>query len=70
MVAEPTLDNSNTQEDLVGVVDVTVSRDRDVLQHLPSEAEEYLYVSGIAVLKSFRSYLHFYVLYWVLVWLF
>ncbi|BFG23516.1 hypothetical protein CerSpe_097900 [Prunus speciosa] len=54
LVAEPTLDTSNSQEDLVGVVDVTVSRDRDVLQHLPSEAEEYLYVSGIAVLKSFR----------------
>ncbi|KAB2596811.1 hypothetical protein D8674_040091 [Pyrus ussuriensis x Pyrus communis] len=39
---------------LVGVADVTVSRDQAILQYLPSRAPEYLYVSGIAVLKSFR----------------
>ncbi|OVA03654.1 GNAT domain [Macleaya cordata] len=38
---------------LVGVVDVTVLRNEEVLQHLEG-AEEYLYVSGIAVFKEFR----------------
>ncbi|KAJ0969408.1 hypothetical protein J5N97_022285 [Dioscorea zingiberensis] len=38
---------------LVGVVDVTVQRDEDVLKHLQG-VEEYLYVSGIGVLKKFR----------------
>lgn len=38
---------------LVGVVDVTVQRDKDILRHLEG-AEEYLYVSGIAVLTDFR----------------
>ncbi|GMJ12552.1 hypothetical protein HRI_004924400 [Hibiscus trionum] len=38
---------------LVGVVDVTALRDDDVLRHLHG-AEEYLYVSGLAVSKRFR----------------
>ncbi|XP_010927818.2 GCN5-related N-acetyltransferase 10, chloroplastic isoform X1 [Elaeis guineensis] len=38
---------------LVGVVDVTVQRDEEVLRHLEG-VEEYLYVSGMAVLKKFR----------------
>ncbi|KAG2664237.1 hypothetical protein I3760_16G071500 [Carya illinoinensis] len=41
-------------QQLVGIVDVTVLRDKAVLEHLPAGAEEYLYVSGIAVLKEFR----------------
>ncbi|XP_042507702.1 uncharacterized protein LOC122083856 isoform X2 [Macadamia integrifolia] len=40
-------------EGLVGVADVTVLRDEVVLRHLEG-AEEYLYVSGIAVSKDFR----------------
>ncbi|KAK1288552.1 hypothetical protein QJS10_CPB19g00192 [Acorus calamus] len=40
-------------QEIVGVVDVTVQREEDVLRHLEG-AEEYLYVSGIAVLKNFR----------------
>ncbi|WOH11650.1 hypothetical protein DCAR_0831140 [Daucus carota subsp. sativus] len=39
---------------LVGVVDVTFLRDDDVLEHLPGETDEYLYVSGIAVSTDFR----------------
>ena len=35
------------------MVDVTALRDEAVLQHLGG-AEEYLYVSGIAVLNDFR----------------
>ncbi|KAL5568349.1 hypothetical protein UlMin_024924 [Ulmus minor] len=54
LVAEGESDSSNTRQELVGVVDVTVLRDQNVLRHLPPDAEEYLYVSGIAVLKSFR----------------
>ena len=42
------------QQQLVGVVDVTVFRDADVLPHLLG-AEEYLYISGIAVSNNFRS---------------
>ncbi|KAK8951497.1 hypothetical protein KSP39_PZI004258 [Platanthera zijinensis] len=42
-----------TMEGLAGVVDCTVQRDEDVLRHLQG-AEEYLYVSGIAVLSIFR----------------
>ncbi|OAY75801.1 hypothetical protein ACMD2_01333 [Ananas comosus] len=42
-----------TAQGLVGVVDVTVQQDRDVLSHLEG-AEEYIYVSGIAVLQKFR----------------
>ncbi|KAL4342111.1 hypothetical protein GQ457_08G024620 [Hibiscus cannabinus] len=38
---------------LVGVVDVTALRDDDVIQHLHG-AQEYLYVSGLAVSKCFR----------------
>ncbi|KAM1817932.1 hypothetical protein ACFX11_002167 [Malus domestica] len=53
LVAESTPETSESQE-LVGVADVTASRDQAVLQHLPSRSPEYLYVSSIAVLKSFR----------------
>ncbi|KAI3464380.1 hypothetical protein Pfo_021043 [Paulownia fortunei] len=53
LVAEPTTDPQKSQKELVGVVDVTVLREDAVLQHLPG-AEEYLYVSGIAVLNKFR----------------
>ncbi|XP_031490980.1 uncharacterized protein LOC116258049 [Nymphaea colorata] len=38
---------------IIGVVDVTVLRDDSVLQFL-DDADEYLYVSGIAVLTAFR----------------
>ncbi|CAH9126276.1 unnamed protein product [Cuscuta epithymum] len=38
---------------VVGVVDVTVFRDRNVLRHLEG-AHDYLYISGIAVLRKFR----------------
>ncbi|PON96828.1 FkbH domain containing protein [Trema orientale] len=54
LVAEAATEISNSQQRLVGVVDVTVLRDQNVLNHLPPDAEEYLYVSGIAVLESFR----------------
>ncbi|KAJ4832628.1 hypothetical protein Tsubulata_001357 [Turnera subulata] len=53
LVAEPAADSPTSQSKLVGIVDVTALRDRDVLQHLTG-AEEYLYISGIAVSKSFR----------------
>ena len=54
LVAEPSRDSSGSNmDDLVGVVDVTVSRDDEVLQYI-SGADEYLYVSGIAVLNNFR----------------
>lgn len=56
MVAEP-IDPPDSlkasKQGLVGVVDVTVMREEAVLKHLDG-AEEYLYVSGIAVLKDFR----------------
>ncbi|KAL7118173.1 hypothetical protein ACP275_03G119100 [Erythranthe tilingii] len=42
-----------TEQELVGVVDVTVMREDSVLRHLPG-AQEYIYVSGIAVLNKFR----------------
>ncbi|CAL5212089.1 unnamed protein product [Lathyrus oleraceus] len=51
LVAE---NDQDSPKQLVGVVDVTVMRDQDVLQHLPDEAQEYLYVSGIAVSNAFR----------------
>lgn len=54
LVAEPNTNASDAQKQLVGVVDITVLRDKAVLEHLPAGAEEYLYVSGIAVLKEFR----------------
>ncbi|KAL7200119.1 hypothetical protein ACSBR2_022261 [Camellia fascicularis] len=57
LVAEPNSnddDNKEEEEEVVGVVDVTVLRDKAVLQHLPTPANEYLYVSGIAVLSKFR----------------
>lgn len=53
LVAEPKTDTFDTTREVVGVVDVTVLREDSVLQHLPG-AEEYLYVSGIAVLNKFR----------------
>ncbi|OEL25701.1 hypothetical protein BAE44_0013280 [Dichanthelium oligosanthes] len=40
-------------EKIVGVVDCTVQDEGDILKHLQG-ADEYLYVSGIAVLPSFR----------------
>ncbi|XP_062188376.1 GCN5-related N-acetyltransferase 10, chloroplastic [Phragmites australis] len=40
-------------ENIVGVVDCTVQDEDDILKHLKG-ADEYLYVSGIAVLPSFR----------------
>ncbi|XP_076955112.1 GCN5-related N-acetyltransferase 10, chloroplastic-like [Bidens hawaiensis] len=52
LVAETTT-NSEGKQQLVGVVDVTVFRDASVLEHLRG-ADEYLYVSGIAVLRNFR----------------
>ncbi|XP_061362861.1 GCN5-related N-acetyltransferase 10, chloroplastic [Gastrolobium bilobum] len=54
LVAEPAKNDTDSSEQLVGVIDVTVLRDQNVLQHLPAEAEEYLYISGIAVSKTFR----------------
>ncbi|KAK4860421.1 hypothetical protein QYF36_023503 [Acer negundo] len=54
LVAEPDTNSSReSQGKLVGVVDVTVQRDAPVLQHLQG-AQEYLYISGLAVSKSFR----------------
>ncbi|KAK2659002.1 hypothetical protein Ddye_005535 [Dipteronia dyeriana] len=54
LVAEPATNSiRKSQEKLVGVVDVTVQRDAPVLQHLQG-AQEYLYISGLAVSKSFR----------------
>ncbi|KAL0314175.1 UNVERIFIED_CONTAM: hypothetical protein Sangu_2261900 [Sesamum angustifolium] len=53
LVAEPRTDTQESQKEVVGVVDVTILREDSVLQHLPG-AEEYLYVSGIAVLNKFR----------------
>ncbi|KAF6167038.1 hypothetical protein GIB67_041293 [Kingdonia uniflora] len=56
LVAEPTHSSDSdplVHQRLVGVVDITVSTDKDVLDHLEG-AEEYLYVSGIAVLNKFR----------------
>ncbi|KAK8505012.1 hypothetical protein V6N13_140009 [Hibiscus sabdariffa] len=44
---------SPSDSKLVGVVDVTALRDNDVIQHLHG-AQEYLYVSGLAVSKRFR----------------
>ncbi|KAL8233239.1 hypothetical protein R6Q57_003017 [Mikania cordata] len=52
LVAETTI-GDNEEKQLVGVVDATVFRDASVLEHL-SGADEYLYVSGIAVLHNFR----------------
>ncbi|KAK4352744.1 hypothetical protein RND71_028262 [Anisodus tanguticus] len=53
LVAEASSDTPEVEQDLVGVVDATVYRDSDVLQHLPGAAE-YIYISGIAVLNKFR----------------
>ncbi|KAH1106640.1 hypothetical protein J1N35_010408 [Gossypium stocksii] len=54
LVAESPSDaNSESKTKLVGVVDVTALRDEAVLQHLQG-ADEYLYVSGLAVSKRFR----------------
>ncbi|PIA47169.1 hypothetical protein AQUCO_01400096v1 [Aquilegia coerulea] len=46
--------NTLKQQKLVGVVDVTVLNDKTVLNFLDG-AEEYLYISGIAVLEEFRQ---------------
>ncbi|KAK9162048.1 hypothetical protein Syun_002950 [Stephania yunnanensis] len=51
--AETTDSLPNLERRLVGVVDVTALRDESVLCHLEG-AEEYLYVSGIAVSKEYR----------------
>jgi ribosomal protein S18 acetylase RimI-like enzyme len=40
-------------ENIVGVVDCTVQDEADILKHIRG-VDEYLYVSGIAVLPSFR----------------
>ncbi|KAK9167750.1 hypothetical protein Scep_002941 [Stephania cephalantha] len=56
LIAEPaeTADSlPNLERRLVGVADVTALRDESVLCHLEG-AEEYLYVSGIAVSKEYR----------------
>ncbi|XP_030468018.2 uncharacterized protein LOC115686765 [Syzygium oleosum] len=53
LVAEPTASVPEHEDGVVGVVDVTVLSEEAVLQYLPG-AEEYLYVSGIAVSESFR----------------
>lgn len=54
LVAEPNTEATDSPySSLVGVVDVTALKDNDVLRHLPG-AREYLYISGIAVLKDFR----------------
>lgn len=53
LVAYSITEASNLRPQFVGVVDVTVLRDEDVLRHLEG-AVEYLYVSGIAVSNSFR----------------
>ncbi|KAK3028785.1 hypothetical protein RJ639_039051 [Escallonia herrerae] len=54
LVAEPASGSpQEPRQELVGVVDVTVLRDEAVLQHLLG-VNEYLYVSGIAVLNNFR----------------
>jgi len=45
--------NLQDEPEIVGVVDATVQREDDVVRHLRGE-EEYLYVSGIAVLIKFR----------------
>ncbi|XP_024024187.1 uncharacterized protein LOC112092374 [Morus notabilis] len=54
LVAVPETEASNKTQQLVGVVDITALRDENVLKSLPPDAEEYLYISGIAVLENFR----------------
>ncbi|CAL5066101.1 unnamed protein product [Urochloa decumbens] len=52
--AEPTTQLSQAPyEKIVGIVDCTVQNEEDIIKHLQG-ADEYLYVSGIAVLPSFR----------------
>ncbi|GMH00355.1 hypothetical protein Nepgr_002194 [Nepenthes gracilis] len=56
LVAEAATGDSSPDSrppELVGVVDVTVLREKGVLEHLQG-AEEYLYVSGIAVSHNYR----------------
>lgn len=63
LVAESPSDaNSEPKTKLVGVVDVTALGDEAVLQHLQG-ADEYLYVSGLAVSKRFRYVPYIYVLF-------
>lgn len=57
LVAETMTREIEDRQKLVGVVDVTVFRDESVLGYL-SGADEYLYVSGIAVLPDFRYPMH------------
>ncbi|KAK9713661.1 hypothetical protein RND81_06G042800 [Saponaria officinalis] len=62
LVAEPAKEDSASTKsehnnDLVGVVDITVLRDSDVIQHLEG-TQEYLYVSGIAVSNNYRFTLY------------
>lgn len=54
LVAESASNAPEQGSKIAGVVDVTVLRDEAVLQHLPAGVNEYLYVSGIAVLSNFR----------------
>ncbi|KAL5704111.1 hypothetical protein ACHQM5_022584 [Ranunculus cassubicifolius] len=56
LVAEPTNASepiADSRRKLVGVVDITVLNDKSVLSFLDG-SEEYLYISGIAVLEEFR----------------
>ncbi|CAI0433895.1 unnamed protein product [Linum tenue] len=57
LVAEPAGDDESFSKPsptkFVGVVDATAARDAQVLKHLMG-AREYLYISGIAVMSSFR----------------
>ncbi|XP_071732076.1 GCN5-related N-acetyltransferase 10, chloroplastic [Rutidosis leptorrhynchoides] len=53
LVAESIASDNEENRQMVGVVDLMVFRDQSVLVHL-SGADEYLYVSGIAVLRNFR----------------
>ncbi|KAK4256295.1 hypothetical protein QN277_009180 [Acacia crassicarpa] len=52
LVAEA--DTNSSSKQIVGVVDVTAMREENVLQHLPPQAPQYLYISGIAVSSNFR----------------
>ncbi|CAH9112914.1 unnamed protein product [Cuscuta europaea] len=53
LVAQHWKDTAAEMKAVVGVVDATVFRDRNVLRHLQG-ANEYLYISGIAVLRKCR----------------
>ncbi|CAN1247167.1 hypothetical protein LINGRAPRIM_LOCUS3372 [Linum grandiflorum] len=53
LVAEPADGSSTSPTKLVGVADATAARDAEVVKYLVG-VQEYLYISGIAVLTSFR----------------